>query len=59
MSPVDTPQLPNAPAPPPMFGQQAGTKRKKQSDSMIAPTFLGTGGATPTATGGQKTLLGQ
>lgn len=58
MSPTENPPtLPSAPNPPPFYGQQAGTKKKKQSDTMVAPTFLGTGPAAGAA--GQKTLLGQ
>lgn len=51
----DLPQIPTAPAPPPMFGQQPGQK-KPQAKSM-QPTFLGAEQQAP-ANGG-KTLLGQ
>lgn len=51
------PQIPNAPAPPPLFGaqQQPGSKPKRQS---FFPTFLGSGDVPQPGSLGQKTLLG-
>ena len=53
------PTLPQAPAAPPMFGSQVGPGQKPQAKAS-QPTYLG--GmltASPSATGGGKTLLGQ
>ena len=46
-----------APAPPPMFGEQqrAGTKKKGQG---MQPTFLGSGSIPDVGQLGNKTLLG-
>lgn len=52
------PNMPAAPAPPPMFGQQPTAQKKPtntNSGQKIDPTILG---QSPTGTG-QKTLLGQ
>jgi hypothetical protein len=52
------PMIPNAPSPPPMFGQadsSPGTKPKRQS---FFPTFLGTGDTPQAGQVGNKTLLG-
>ena len=55
------PAVPQAPAPPPMFGAQT-TPGSKPTATASQPTFLGSGlfanPTNPTNTG-QKTLLGQ
>ncbi len=48
------PTVPQAPAPPPAFGQ-AQTPKAKPKSTAVQPTFLG---GSPANTG-QKTLLGQ
>ncbi len=51
------PVLPNAPAPPPMFGSPTSPGQKPQAKSS-QPTFLGKGLFASPADSGQKTLLG-
>lgn len=48
------PSVPQAPAPPPMFGAMAQKKKQGQTGAPVQPTLLGGQAQTQ-----QKTLLGQ
>lgn len=51
------PMIPNAPAPPPMFGAET-TPGQKPKRASFFPTFLGTGDTPQAGQLGQKTLIG-
>lgn len=54
---IPPPQVPQAPAPPPLLGQnKPGTKPQARSQQA---TFLGTGDLPTASQRGAKTLLGQ
>ena len=55
--PPPAPNIPDAPPPPPMFGErQAGKKQRPKSQQ---PTFLGSEAIPQASQLGSKTLLGQ